>query len=309
MAILAETQDRDNWGCSESRKGTGKDKAKELRRRIDESLDTLAKAVDSVRASETFKAYLAVQARFHRYSWHNSLLILSQKPDATRVAGYRAWQKLKRQVRKGERGIMIFAPCPWSREREAESGETETESGIFFRAVHVFDVSQTDGPELPTVDVPTVDTAADGLLADLACVADKRGVKVTFKPIESGAFGSSKRGAVDISNEHATGQQAKTLAHELAHEALHWQERGPLGQHGRIPNEGIGIVARDARHESTRNQGMRSVSLDGLELSASPVDVAKGRWSMSDALIGLIFGVLQFTVFGVVGYLLRVDKK
>ena len=65
-------------------------------------------------------------------------------------------------------------------------------------------------------------------LADLVRVAKQRGVSVTFKTIESGAFGNSQRGKVEVSNEHATGQQAKTLAHELAHEALHWQERGPL---------------------------------------------------------------------------------
>ena len=94
---------------------SGNDKTKELRQRIDASLDTLAKSVDAVRASETFKAYLDVQAKFHRYSWCNSLLILSQRPDASRVAGYRSWQKLGRQVCKGERGIMIFAPCPWKR--------------------------------------------------------------------------------------------------------------------------------------------------------------------------------------------------
>ena len=87
------------------------DKTKELRARIDKSLDTLAKSVDEVRASETFKAYLDMQAKFHRYSWCNSLLIMSQCPSAERVAGYKTWQKLGRQVRKGEHGIMIFAPC------------------------------------------------------------------------------------------------------------------------------------------------------------------------------------------------------
>ncbi len=68
------------------RRATGQDKAKALRKRIDDSLDTLAKAVDDVRASEAFKAYLAVQARFHRYSWHNSMLICMQRPDATHAA-------------------------------------------------------------------------------------------------------------------------------------------------------------------------------------------------------------------------------
>ena len=204
------------------------DKAKELRQRIDSSLDTLAKAVDDVRASEAFQQFLAVQARFHRYSWHNSMLIAMQRPDATRVAGYRTWQKLGHQVCKGEHGIMIFAPCPWKREIERDDGETETEQGIFFRAVHVFDITQTDGPDLPTVDVPTVNATADGLLADLARVAEQRDIAVTFQAQPGTRYGVSKQGSVEVDNQHATGQQAKTLAHELAHEALHWEDRGPL---------------------------------------------------------------------------------
>ncbi len=207
------------------RSATGQDKAKALRKRIDDSLDTLAKAVDNVRASEAFTAYLAVQARFHRYSWHNSMLIAMQRPNATHVAGYQTWRKLGRQVNKGEHGIMIFAPCPWK--RETDKGETE--QGIFFRAVHVFDVAQTDGKELPDVDVPTVDTAADNLLADLRRVADSRGIAVNFAKLDGSLFGASNKGAIDVDNQHATGQQSKTLAHELAHEALHWdKDRGPL---------------------------------------------------------------------------------
>jgi len=205
-----------------------KDKAKALRTRIDDSLDGLAKAVDDVRASETFRQFLDVQARFHKYSWHNSMLIAMQRPDATQVAGYRTWQKLGRQVCNGERGIMIFAPCPWKREKETETGETETEQGIYFRAVHVFDVAQTDGPDLPTVDVPTVDARADDLLADLIRVVDSRGIAVDFRPVSGGPFGASKHGSIDVDNSHPTGQQAKTLAHELAHEALHWEDKGPF---------------------------------------------------------------------------------
>ena len=204
------------------RSATGQDKAKALRKRIDDSLDTLAKAVDDVRASEAFKAYLAVQARFHRYSWHNSMLICMQRPDATHVAGYQTWRKLGRQVNKGEHGIMIFAPCPWKRETD----DGETEQGIFFRAVHVFDVAQTEGKDLPQVNVPTVDTAADNLLVDLRRVADSRGIAVNFAKLDGSLFGASKKGAIDVDNQHATGQQSKTLAHELAHEALHWEDRG-----------------------------------------------------------------------------------
>ncbi len=212
------------------RSATGQDKAKALRKRIDDSLDTLAKAVDDVRASEAFKAYLAVQARFHRYSWHNTMLIAMQRPDATHVAGYQTWRKLGRQVNKGERGITIFAPCPWKREVERDDGDTETEQGIYFRAVHVFDVAQTDGNDLPDVDVPTIDTACDDLLAKLRRVADSRGIAVNFAKLDGSLFGASKKGAIDVDNQHATGQQSKTLAHELAHEALHWdKDRGLPG--------------------------------------------------------------------------------
>ncbi len=181
------------------RRATGQDKAKALRKRIDDSLNTLAKAVDDVRASEAFREYLAVQARFHRYSWHNSMLIAMQRPEASHVAGYRAWQKLGRQVCKGERGITIFAPCPWKRETD----DGETEQGIYFKAVHVFDIGQTDGPDLPTVDVPDVESAADALLVDLVRVADKRGIAVTFAKLSGGLFGVSKGGMVDVDDTTA----------------------------------------------------------------------------------------------------------
>ena len=205
-----------------------KDRAKELRQRIDTSLDDLAQAVDDVRASETFRRYLDVQAKFHRYSWHNTMLIASQRPDATQVAGFQSWKKLKRHVRKGERGIRIFAPCRFTREVETTDGSTEEREGMFFRCVSVFDVGQTDGPDLPSVDVPTVQAAADDLIAKLVTVADSRGIAVRLGPLDGGTYGVSKRGSVDVDDQHPTGQQAKTLAHELAHEAMHWEDRGPL---------------------------------------------------------------------------------
>ncbi|MFH1418482.1 MAG: ArdC family protein [Planctomycetota bacterium] len=204
------------------------DKANQLRSQIEASLDRLANAIDGVRASEMFQQFLAVQARFHAYSWRNTLLIAMQRPDATRVAGYRTWQKLGRQVRKGEYGITICAPCPYRREAVQDNGNAETVEGIYFRAVHVFDVAQTDGEALPTIDLPTVDVVADALLSDLVRVADSRGIAVSFQELSGSAFGVSKRGRIEIDNTHPTGQQAKTLSHELAHEALHWTAKESL---------------------------------------------------------------------------------
>ena len=76
--------------------------------------------------------------------------------------------------------------------------------------------------------MPTVDAAADNLLSDLIRVAEQRKIAVSFQAISGGTFGVSKRGTIDVDDRHATGQQAKTLTHELAHEALHWKDCGPI---------------------------------------------------------------------------------
>ena len=207
------------------RSSRSSDRARALRRQIDDRLDVLAKALDEGRASEIFRQYLDVQARFHRYSWHNSLLILSQQPDAERVAGFHTWKKLGRSVRKGEKGIAIFAPCPWKRNETDDDGNDVERQGVYFKVVHLFDVSQTDGKPLPEVEVPDVQAAAHRLLADLERVATQREIAVNYTEIESGTYGVSKGGTIDIATGHATGQQAKTLAHELAHEAMHQKNR------------------------------------------------------------------------------------
>src|SRR4051812_23836674 len=90
---------------------------------IQESLTRLEQAVGAIQDSETFRAYLDAQARFHSYSFGNVLLILSQKPDATRVAGYHTWRSLGRQVRRGEKGIRIIVPMR-GRVTAAAEGET-----------------------------------------------------------------------------------------------------------------------------------------------------------------------------------------
>lgn len=218
---------RSTKGRNETMNTTKQNRSKELRQQIDDRVDVLAKAVDDIRASEAFKDYLDVQARFHRYSWHNSMLILMQRPDATQVAGFRAWKKLGRHVCKGEHGIGILAPCPFKRsETDPETGEETEHSGIYFKVVSVFDLAQTDGEPLPTVDVPDVAETADTLRGDLERVATGRGIVVSYVSTRAGLYGVSHGGTIDIATGHASGQQAKTLAHELAHESLHHKDRG-----------------------------------------------------------------------------------
>src|SRR5215212_282861 len=145
--------------------------------RLAEALARLDDAVSAIHDSEAFCRYLEVQARFHRYSYGNVLLILSQRPDATQVAGYRAWQSLGRQVRRGERGIKILVPMTVREpgdQASTDAGDTVEPAAmprdpgpsadpasvrrrLLFGVGTVFDVSQTDGEPLPAIDVPVLD--------------------------------------------------------------------------------------------------------------------------------------------------------
>ena len=114
-------------------------------------MEQLEAGIQAIQTSADFTRYLKVAATFHPYSPNNVLLILAQKPEATRVAGYRAWQSLGRQVKKGEKAIDIFAPRPSRVTTEDEQGEEQTREGLTFRSVPVFDISQTEGDPIPTL--------------------------------------------------------------------------------------------------------------------------------------------------------------
>ena len=123
-----------------------RDDAKQL---VSDGLAELNEAL-SKGQSQTLVRYLSVMSRFHRYSFGNLMLILAQRETATYVAGFRKWQELGRNVRKGEKGIGIFAPCRYKRKVEDDSGDDREVQDIRgFRVVHVFDISQTEGQELP----------------------------------------------------------------------------------------------------------------------------------------------------------------
>src|SRR5438093_7234673 len=107
---------------------------------LNETLARLEQAVAEIHDSETFRRYLDAQSRFHTYSPSNALLVLLQRPDATRVAGYVTWQQLGRQVRKGERGIRIVVPM--RRRKRAEDTEEDDESRVYFGSGTVFALDQ-----------------------------------------------------------------------------------------------------------------------------------------------------------------------
>jgi len=183
-------------------------------------LERLEEGVESVRTTEGWAKWLRFQASLYRYSWNNTMLISMQCPEASIVMGFRKWQDNDRQVRKGEKSIKILAPC-FRKETNEKTGE-ETSVLAFFRTVSVFDVSQTDGEELPTPCQP-LEGGDSGLYAALKAHSEKRGVPVRSEVIPGLAHGYydciGKFIATDSSDSQA--QQAKTLAHEIAHSKLH----------------------------------------------------------------------------------------
>ena len=108
------------------------------------TLKELKEKIQEHKNSEEFKNYLDTMAQFHSYSFYNCLLIATQFPEATRVAGFRTWQRLNRFVKKGEHGIFILAPCKTKKKDEKTDEEIPV---LYFRSVCVFDISQTDGQD------------------------------------------------------------------------------------------------------------------------------------------------------------------
>lgn len=176
-------------------------------------------AVSAIQDSESFRRWLDISARFHKYSLGNQLLIAVQMPGATFVAGYVDWKKMGRQVKRGEKGISIMVPH--TRKVEAEDGSEEKRVTSFGTA-RVFDVSQTDGTPLPVLDVPTLEGEAGAELWDsLATVAKNEGCSVEVKPPEH--FTGETMGYYEPQRKRIAVRQSfqrqmtKTLAHELGH--------------------------------------------------------------------------------------------
>lgn len=197
------------------------DKIKEITNQLEEGVKRFA-------SSEEYMNYLKFLAKFYTYSVNNSILIWMQNPMASLVAGYKTWQtKFKRQVRKGEKGITILAPCPHKYQKEvlAEDGTVQTEevSWMGFRAVKVFDISQTDGEEVPSIAINELNgdvRVFDSLMEKLTKYA---GISVEFQDIKTGAKGyySLADDKIVLNNGMSQLQTLKTMIHETAHSKLH----------------------------------------------------------------------------------------
>ncbi len=191
--------------------------------RKDEVISRLTDGIARLTTSERWHDWLKVQSQFHQYSFNNTLLILLQRPTASRVAGFHAWRKLGRNVRKGERGIWILAPVT-RKVRDDAIVDEKPRVVMGFRPVPVFDIAQTDGEQLPESCCTLLDgDDVSGVYGRLLGVAQSIGYSV-----EDAEFTDSRNGdcifserRIRVRTDNAPVQRVKTLAHELTHAMLH----------------------------------------------------------------------------------------
>lgn len=182
-----------------------------------ELIEQLTRGIAKLTSSENWQHYLDCQSRFHRYSFGNVLLIATQRHEATRVAGFSAWRRMNRFVRKGERAIWILAPMIY---KDAD----ETDRIIRgFKFVPVFDVAQTDGEELPSICNRLVGDDPQGHYASLLGVAHTAGFTVEDHEFDGSTNGdcSHNEQRIRVESRNTPAQRVKTLAHEIAHALLH----------------------------------------------------------------------------------------
>ncbi len=197
--------------------------------RIQALTDQLEAGVQAVFDSDRYKDYLRCMSKFHSYSVNNCLLIALQRPDASLVAGYRAWEKDHgRHVRKGEKGIKILAPCKYKVELDErdENGEPKTEERDGFRVVTVFDLAQTEGRELPALGVDELTGDVHDYPKIFRALTRISPVPIRFEDIQNGAKGyyNDAEKFIAIKSGMSEAQTIKTLLHEISHARYHSRE-------------------------------------------------------------------------------------
>lgn len=195
-------------------------KHSKLFKEIKQQLKDLATKTNKTKQSQFFKNYLNTLSKFYNYSYYNQLLILKQYPKATKVAGYKTWKQLGRNVIKGKKAIKILAPF----KRKIEKDE-ETKLITYFYPVNVFDIKQTEGKPLHNIDISIKGEDKQELFNKLLEFCKERQIEVKFKELKQDLYGYSTGGSIVISKKESINMQTSTLIHEIAHELLHKESK------------------------------------------------------------------------------------
>ena len=246
--------------------------------KMKEITDRLQAGLEELFNSEKYAEYLRVMSQFHHYSFNNTLLIAMQKPDATLVAGYHAWEKkFNRHVMKGEKGIQIIAPAPFKEKQEQEKvdpetgevvlredGQPETEEVTIviprFKVSTVFDLSQTDGDPLPELGPGELTASVENYEIFMNAIRSVAPVPIRFDEIRSGAKGyyDNANKEIVIQTGMSEMQTMKTAVHETAHAILH--DRDIMQEQG---------IQKDQMTKEVEAESVAFVSLAHFELDTS----------------------------------------
>ena len=214
------------------------------KQRVQELTDKLEQGLQDLFNSDSYRNYLSTMSKFHNYSFNNTLLIAMQKPDATLVARYKAWQKnFERHVNKGEKAIRILAPAPYKIKEERDKIDPVTQELLLdkdgnpqkeeveitipaFRAVSVFDLSQTDGKPIPELTAKELLSDVEGYQDMIRAVEAISPVPIKLEEIAGDSKGYYDREAkrIAVQENMSESQTLKTMIHEVAHSKLHSKE-------------------------------------------------------------------------------------
>ncbi len=273
----------------------------------DEKVSLAIKAIDAgvaaFRNGDDWTRWLKIQSRFHTYSFGNTMMIALQCPTASRVAGYETWKKVGRQVKKGEKGIPIFAPVGLgkAKERNEETGEEKVvRTWLRFKIVYVFDVSQTEGDDLPTITRPipetpfatniealrTVALGLDGIVSSIDVRARELGDSRT-----AGGWYCRDTKAIVVVDEGSDAAKFRVLVHEVAHAILHGDDDHHARPEREVEAESVAFVVCDALGLDTSCKSfgyvaswMTDAGPDAIKSSADRI--AKAAKLILDALLG-----------------------
>jgi antirestriction protein ArdC len=193
-------------------------KKEEAKKLADQALSELEQALKAGQ-SEALVRYLDTMSRFHSYSFCNCMLIALQQPDATFVAGFRRWLQLGRHVCKGEKGIGIIAPLVYRNREDRQQSDAEERTIRGFKVVHVFDISQTEGENLP--EFARIQGEPGALLQSLESLIRANGIELKDEQLPLGTKGVSRKGEIAIAEGLSPAERFAVLVHEISHEWMH----------------------------------------------------------------------------------------